>query len=138
MKLILIIGLPLLFLWGFFLWLKHQISYPYFIWPFEVADREAANIEDQLDRFLANGGFQQILAHKDWISEWRRITRKWIRNCPFKRQLRRHFRRVQDPAGAFLFYFVIDGRKQSGCFAYSFEDLSARYHQIISSEKHAV
>lgn len=124
---------------------KSPFSYPYFVRTFDVSGKRCPQIEDLLDEFLIDGGFDDIQRHMQIIDQWKRESRELVgRSFLKKRRQRQYLQAVHDDA-AFQFKTVRSRTKYrqtnyvrtsyqemvpDGSFSYSYDYIQDRYNQL--------
>ena len=82
---------------------RNPFKYPYFTYGFDVSGKRNPQFEDLLDRFLIEGGFTPIAAHKEKIEEWKLYCQQKALKSIFKKLRLSQFYKTVDDMHAFQF-----------------------------------
>ena len=84
--------------------LRNPFRYPYFEQAFDVSNKRNVNIEDWIDRFLANErNWELICSHSQRIEDWKREQEIFLQTCFLKKRRTNQYKRTLDDSNAFCF-----------------------------------
>lgn len=84
--------------------LRNPFRYPYFEQAFDVSNKRNVNIEDWIDRFLANDrNWELIKSHSQRIEDWKREQEIFLQTCFLKKRRINQYKRTLDDSNAFCF-----------------------------------
>lgn len=84
--------------------LRNPFRYPYFEQAFDVSNKRNVNIEDWIDRFLANErNWELIKSHSQRIEDWKREQEIFLQTCFLKKRRTNQYKRTLDDSNAFCF-----------------------------------
>ena len=94
--------------------LQSPFKYPYFVHVFDVSGKRNPKIENLLDDFLINDGFEKILNYRKIIENWKDKSKNKLNKSLLKKLRTKQYEKCLDDEHAFQFLLM---RKQT------------RYHQ---------
>lgn len=98
-----IIAFLLFLLFMLWLWLRSPFKYPYKKIYFDVSSKRNPKIEDQIDNFLNEEGFDLIEEHCEHIEQWKKKCREKVDGSLFRKKRERQFQDCIDDENAFQF-----------------------------------
>ena len=127
--------------------LRSPFHYPYFEMSFDVSGKRNPDIEDYIDKYLIENGFDAIEEHHNKINTWKKECEELIQTSALKKRRANQFAMCIDDDNAYCFSlcrdqtryrqcnYVKESYKVSTTFyddSYNYEWLLARYHQLQS------
>lgn len=91
-------------------WLKSPFSYPHLDVAFDVSRKRQPKIEDYIDRWLLDGGWDEVVAHSVKVSRWKDAACDYIDTHALKKRRTRQLAHAIDDAHAYRFTMT---RKQT-------------------------
>ena len=90
--------------------LQSPFKYPYFVHVFDVSGKRNPQIENLLDDFLINDGFEKIVNYRKIIENWKDKSKNKLNKSLLKKLRTKQYERCLDDAHAFQFLLM---RKQT-------------------------
>ena len=100
-----LIGILLLILFGIILYLilKSPFKYPYHTTTFDISGKRSPKIEDLIDTYLIDHGFNEFSAHYQKAQRWKTECESYISKSKLKKRRARQFKDILDDGKMFRF-----------------------------------
>lgn len=86
--------------------LSSRFHYPYFEWNFNVSGKRNVKIENELDKFLINNGWDKIAEHNEKVLEWKKQCEEYLDQCILKKYRTKQYNESLDDKNAYTFNIV--------------------------------
>ncbi len=90
----------------YFFIIKSPFKFPYFTISFDVSGKHSPNINDEIDKFFIQNGFEQILIHQRKIDEWKKDCHKRIQKSCIRKIRTKQYNRSLDEKHAYEFNLI--------------------------------
>ena len=122
--------------------LKNPFVFPYFIHQFDVSGKRQPDIEDYIDKFLINGGIDEINKHQQKFYDWNRNCKQTIQKSILKKYRYKQYLKVVDN-NPFIFYLTREQTRYRQIhyekYSYTVENLIKKfpcdYSYLINRDK---
>ena len=86
--------------------LASPFKYPYYKYNFDISGKRKPQIEDYIDEFLINGGYDDIIKHLDIIKNWKTHSENRVEKSILKNLRKNQYAKSIDDSRAFCFFFT--------------------------------
>ena len=127
--------------------LKSPFKYPYFELNFDVSGKRQPKIEDYIDNYLIDTGFNEIENHFNKIEDWKQKSKLKVEKSILNKYRAKQFQKVLDDENAFVFCFIRNQTRyrqqnyvktaytvqmNAGTFTCNYEWLLERFNELES------
>ena len=125
-----IIYLVLLFvvIYTVFRILSSPFRYPYYEKEFDVSGKRNPNLENLIEAFINEGGFEEIKNHRRQVQMWKNECEAKMQKCVLKNLRRRQYHRCLDDNNAYCFYMF---RMQRRYRQQNYQKTSYKVSQVV-------
>lgn len=113
--------------------LSSPFQYPYYKKSFDVSGKRTPKIEEYIEQFICDGGFAEISAHQQVISNWENECEKRIESSILKTLRKKQYERCKDEGKVYCFYFF---RTQTRYVQRNHMRMSYKANQVVEVKQY--